>query len=145
MAAPPHAQWLDQLHELATKTAQETVTLYRQQLVAEQIKKARSIVREYSSKDGGMGIITLTPRTNNTVRIHSLLAIVGAASGTITITLGDDQMVFPQNPPGGYIYFEGLDIFLGRGDKRQLQIATPGNPLFFGLWGEQVGDAQAIA
>jgi hypothetical protein len=143
--SPPHPNWIEDMKRISEETARRVVEEYQRKVVNEQIKKARAVVRDYSSVPTASGQIKLQPRNQGTVRIHSFLAVVGAASGTITVKFGNDQMVFPQNPPGGYIFIEGLDIFLGNGDERSLTIATPGNPLFFGIFGEQVGDSLWIA
>lgn len=135
----------EQMHQLAIDAAKEAVHGYRQSLLKDQLDRAKRVVRMYASHDGGSGTITLKPRTNNTIRVHTLLAVVGKTSGTITITLGKDQLIFPTDPPGGYLWFNELDIFLSQGDTISLTIATPGNALFFGVWGEEVGDALAIA
>lgn len=133
------------LAECAETAAAEAVRRVRKTLVQDQINKARAVYREQASLgQGNTGTLALIPRAAGTVRFHTLVAVVGATTGNITITLGGDQMVFPQNPPGGYIFFDGMEIFLGRGDARSLVIATPGNPLFFGLYGERVGDDQWV-
>lgn len=141
-------QYQELLMQAVQKAAEDAVHRYRKEIVAEQIKKARGRLRDYSSVDGGSGTIALIKKYTGTVRIQTILAVVGSNSGTITITLGNDKLVFPQNPPGGYIFLGGenaMDIYLGAGDTRSLVIATPGNPLFFGIWGEQVGDGGWVA
>lgn len=144
MGKPAPAQaWHEEMHQHAIDAAKEAIKDYQQSLVDDQLKKTRSLVREYRSIDGGTGIIELIPRYTGSVRVHTILVVCGTGT-TVTIKLGDETMVFPTQT-SGYIFLEGLDIVLSRSDVRRVTLGTPGNPLFFGVWGEQVGDALAVS